>query len=185
MILKSTSPSQIHIVGVALSTLILAASVYAVYSSWNSRQSGIESSQLELTQVSTQLSTAQRDRGRLLNQISNLESIVNQQDPALNPTSINELAVQIVELAEKHALNLDQFEPQPIENNALGTFHPISIRLTATYSSVSMWLDQLHILMPDIHVVSITIRSKSAVEPEVTSDIQLNWYNPDNDKPAP
>jgi len=178
MNLKSISPTHIHLLGAAIAVLTLAASGYAVHTSYKSRQSGIESSKLQLTQVSDQLATVQRDRGRLVNKISNLESIVQHQKSITQVASINELAVQLVALAEKHELELEQFEPSSPTTHNQEPIQPISIRLSASYQSVTNWLSELHTAMPDIHVVALSISSQSSTSAIVTSDIRLNWYIP-------
>jgi len=187
MNLKSTSitPTKIHAIGSVLAVLTLILSAELIYTSWKSQQSSIQSSQHELTQVTTDLSTAQRNRGRLVNQISNLESILINHQAIIQPTSINELAVQVVALAEEHQLQLEQFEPTPPRIIDQNQVQQIALRLTATYQSVTKWLDQLHQTMPDIHVDSISIRSQNIESATVTSDIRLNWYIPTNDTTSP
>ncbi len=178
------SSIQIHLIGMTLFLLIAAGSTYAVYSSWDSHQSGIESSQLQLTQVSEDLSTAQRDRGRLISKIANLNLALDDHDSIIQPNSINELAVQIVALAEKHSLELEQFEPSPPTTLNQEAIQPISMRLKAPYQAVSEWLNELHTTMPDIHVVGISIVSQNATAESVSSNIRLNWYIPTSDQPT-
>tara|TARA_R110000744_G_scaffold95174_6_gene183953 strand:+ start:1517 stop:2074 length:558 start_codon:yes stop_codon:yes gene_type:complete len=182
---KSIAPSHIHAAGSTIAIALVAISGYSVYTSWQSRQSGIESSQIRLSQVSEELSNAQQERGRLTNQISNLQSMVEEDREVIVPTSINELAVEIVALAEQHKLELDQFEPRaPITIDG-NTHHPIIIRLTSPYKSLTDWLDEIHEIMPDIHVMSIAIRSTGAEPPVVSSDIEFNWYKPTKEQPDP
>ena len=181
----SITPTKIHAIGSVLAIGILAFSAEIIYTSWNSQQSTIQSSKYELTQITTDLSTAQRDRARLANQISNLESIVINHQTIIQPTSINELAVQVVALAEQHQLQLEQFQPSPPQTLDQDQVQQIDLRLTANFQSVTNWLDQLHKIMPDIHVVAISIRSQSIESATVTSDIRLNWYIPTNDPQLP
>lgn len=175
---KSLAPTHIHAIGAVIAIATLAICGYSIFKSWESRQSGIESSQIRLTQVSEELSVAQQERGRLTNQISNLRSIVEEDKDVIVPRSINELAVEVVALAEQYKLELDQFEPKSEQTKDGKVFHPIVIRLSAPYSALTEWLDQVHEFMPDIHVMSISIRSSGADQSVVSSDIQLNWYKP-------
>lgn len=169
---------HIHLVGASLGAVVISLSGYAVYTSWESRKSGIESTQIKLTQITTQLSESQRDRGRLVNQISNLQSIVDEQDDLPKPSTINELAIKIVALAEEYNLQLEQFDPSTSIEVDGDSVVPITLRLTAPYGSLISWLDQIHAVMPDIHVVGIAINSQSTATTVVGSDIRLHWYNP-------
>lgn len=178
MNLKSITPTQIHLLGATLAIGTLAVCGYSIHASYQSRQSGIESSKLQLTQVSDQLASAQRDRGRLVNRISNLESIVQHQKSITQAASINELAVQLVALAERHELQLEQFEPSSPTTHNQEPIQPISIRLSAPYQSITDWLTELHTTMPDIHVIALSINSQGTTSTTVTSDIRLNWYIP-------
>jgi len=178
--LSTFTPIQIHSVGAFIAVGAVAISCYAVYSSWQSRQTGIESSKHELTQISSELSTSQRERGRLQSQIATLQSDLHNHQSIDQPSKINDLATRVVTLAESHNLSLEQFEPEPpIESNG-NRVQPISIMLTAPYQSITNWLDQLHSDMPDIHVEGISIRSQSPADPTVKSDIRLKWYIPTN-----
>jgi len=182
--LKSISPIQIHLLGAALFILTASGSAYSVYASWKSHKSGIESSQHKLTQVTSELSIAQRNRARLVNRITDLHSIVKDYKSIIQPASINELAVQVVALAERHDLEIEQFEPSPPTILNQDDIQPVTIRFTAPYQSVTNWLNELHSTMPDIHVVGITIASQSTAEATVISDIRLNWFIPTSDDPA-
>ncbi len=180
--LDSASPLQVHLTGASLATLILAISGYAIYSSWEAQRTDIESSKLELTQVSDQLSSTQSERGRLINQISNLEIVVQERESVIKASSINELAVQLVGLAESHGLELEQFEPsEPSQTNENPT-QAILIQVTAPFTTIQTWLDELHAKMPDIHVESISIRS-NVTTGMVSTNIRLNWYIPSDVDP--
>jgi|GEM_PF-2064832 len=181
---QGITPIQIHLIGMAFILLTAAGSAYTVYSSWESHQSGIESSQLELTQVSEELSTAQRDRGRLVNKIANLKAVLKDHNSIIQPNSINELAVEIVALAERHTLEIEQFEPSTPTTLNQDAVQPITMRLSAPYQSITEWLNELHATMPDIHVVGIAIVSQNATAEAVISDIRLNWYIPTSDQPT-
>ncbi|MBL4809764.1 MAG: type 4a pilus biogenesis protein PilO [Phycisphaerales bacterium] len=177
--LNRLSPTQIHLIGAALFLLTVSASAYSLFSSWKYHQSGIESSQHKLTQVSDELSTAHRDRGRLVNKIANLQAVVKDHESIIQPQSINELAVQIVALAEAHALEIEQFEPSPPTTLNQNPIQPITIRLSAPYQSITQWLNKLHNTMPDIHVTGLSIVSQNAAtSSSVTSTIRLHWYIP-------
>ncbi|MBO6513503.1 MAG: hypothetical protein JJ974_06030 [Phycisphaerales bacterium] len=156
----------------------LGISAYAIHSSWESRQSGIESSQLELSQVTEQLTTAQQQRGRLANQISNLQAIVDVTSNAPRPSNINELAVTLVASTELHGLNLDQFEPEPPRSIGTDEIQSILIRAQCTYQALTNWLNELQSQMPDIHVVSISISTQGPEQATVATDIRLDWYIP-------
>lgn len=177
------TPTQINLTGTALSLCALGICAYSINSSWKSRQSGIESSKLELTQVTAQLTAAQQERGRLANQISNLHAIVEKTDPTPRPTNINELAVKLIASTELHKLNLDQFEPSDPKMIGTDQVQEIAIRAECTYASLTNWLNELRDNMSDIHVVSISIRTKDAEESTVFSDIRLNWYIPTDQQP--
>lgn len=177
------TPIQIHLTGAALSLCAIGLCAYSIHSSWESRQSGIESSKLELTQVTAQLTAAQQERGRLANQISNLHAIVETTDHSLHPTNINELAVKLIASTELHNLNLDQFEPTDPKMIGEDQVQTIAIRAECTYASLTNWLNDLRDTMSDIHIVSISIRSKNAEESTVYSDIRLNWYIPTDQQP--
>lgn len=174
----SVSPIQIHIIGAIASVVVLMASGYTVLSSWRSRELGIKAYQRELALVSDELSTAQRVRGRLLNQVADLESDAKSYDTVQSPQSINQLAVKIVALAEKYGLQLDQFEPSGPIANGTNLVQPIAMQAAAPYESVISWLDELHRSLPDIHVVALSIRSQGAGTASVNTNIQLNWYIP-------
>ena len=178
MKLKGCSAPQIHLVGAFLAVATVLLSGYSVFSSWESRKSGIESTQLELTQVTTKLSDAQRDRGRLVNQISNLQSIVDEQEFTPQATSINELAIRVVALAEEFGIELEQFDPGVATTINEDSVMPISLRLTAPYNTLISWIHEIHQVMPDIHVVGISISSQTSTTTSVGSDIRLNWYIP-------
>ncbi|MGJ8635805.1 MAG: hypothetical protein ACSHX5_03040 [Phycisphaerales bacterium] len=178
------TPTQIHLSGAAIALCALGICAYSIHSSWQSRQSGIESSELELTQVTAQLTAAQQERGRLANQISNLHAIVEDTDDTPRPTNINELAVELIASTEHHQLYLDQFEPSAPKTIGIDQIQPISIRAECTYTSLTNWLNELRDNMPDIHVVSISIRTKNAEESTVFSDIRLNWYIPTDQNPS-
>lgn len=172
------TPTQIHLTGTALSLCALGICAFAIHSAWESRQSEVESSELELTQVTAQLTAAQQERGRLANEISNLHAIVERTDHSPRPTNINELAVKLIASTERHALNLDQFEPSDPKMIGQDQVQSIAIRAECTYSDLTNWLIELRDTMSDIHVVSISIRTKDAEESTVFSDIRLNWYIP-------
>ena len=183
--LNSLTPKQIHGSGVSLSILMIGLCVYLVHSSWKSRQTGIESTQHELTQVTTQLSDAQIQRGRLVNQISDLQSMVDEQHHAQRAMSLNELAILIVALAEEHQLRLEQFDPAQRTSIEGDSVVPITLRLSAPYASLTDWLDEIHETMSDIHVVGILITSQSSTTTVIGADIRLHWYIPTKPNAAP
>ncbi len=184
-LLASATPTQVHLAGAAIALTMIAGSGYALYSSWEAQQSGIESSQLELTQVSAQLSDTQRERGKLVNQISDLELVVQQRESFEIITNINQLAVKLVALAESQGLELEQFEPaDQTTTNGLPT-QEISIQVTASFVSIQTWLDQLQERMPDIHVEALSIRSNTAAPGMVSTNIRLNWYIPEDAEAKP
>lgn len=172
------TPTQIHLAGTALTVTAFAFSAYSIYKSWESRQSGIQTSQRELTKVTAQLSATQQERGRLANQISNLQAIVSHTDRTPRPTNINELAVKLVASTEENNLALDQFEPSVPTIVGTDRIQQIAVRSESTYTNLVQWLNLLHETMPDIHVVSVSIRTQNADESTVYSDIRLNWYIP-------
>lgn len=184
-LLASASPTQVHLTGATIASLMIAGSAYTLYSSWEAQQSGIESSQLELTQVSTQLSDTQRERGKLVNQISDLELVVQQRKSYEIITNINQLAVKLVALAESQGLELEQFEPADQTTTNGQPTQEISIQVTASFVSIQSWLDQLHERMPDIHVEALSIRSNSATPGSVSTNIRLNWYIPEEAETKP
>ena len=180
--LDSASPIQVHLTGASLATLILAISGFVIYSSWEAQRTDIETSKLELSQVSDQLSSTQSERGHLINQISNLETVVQERESVIIASSINELAVQLVGLAESHGLELEQFEPsEPSQTNENPT-QAISIQVTAPFTTIQTWLDELHNKMPDIHVESLSI-SSNVTSGMVSTNIRLNWYIPSDADP--
>lgn len=176
--LPPLNPTQIHLAGTALLVGALAFSAYSIHSSWKHHQSGIQTSKLELTEVTSQLSATQQERGRLTNQISNLQAIVEHTDRSPRPTNINELAVKLVASTEENNLLLDQFEPGAPITIGQDEIQQIAVRSESTYANLLQWLDMLHETMPDIHVVSVSIRTQNAEESTVYSEIRLNWYIP-------
>jgi hypothetical protein len=181
--LASAKPIQVHLAGATCSALILAISGFAIYSSWEAQRTDIESSQLELTQVSAQLSSTQSERGKLINQISNLETVVQEREFVLKASSINELAVQLVAFAESQGLELEQFEPSEPKLTNNNPTQAISIQVTAPFSSIQTWLDELHAQMPDIHVEGLSIRANASADGMVSTNIRLNWYIPSDTEP--
>jgi Tfp pilus assembly protein PilO len=184
-LLASATPTKVHLAGAVVATLMIVGSSYALYSSWEAQQSGIESSQLEITQVSSQLSDTQRERGRLVNQISNLEVVVQQHDSIEHITNMNELAVKLVALAESQGLELEQFEPGTESTTNGLPSQEIAIQVTASFVSIQTWLNQLHELMPDIHVEALSIRSNNSAPGMVSTNIRLNWYIPEDASAKP
>ncbi len=178
---KALSPARIHLIGALLTVMLLGISVYAVYSSWESRQLGIESSKQDLTEVAEQLSMTQRERGRLADQIEQLESVVKNLSMTDQPSAINELAARVVSLTEGHALELERFEPGSEILAGENRVQPVDLRVTAPYGSVTRWLDEIHRDMPDIHVVSVSFMSQTA--DTVSTDIRFNWYIPTEGSP--
>lgn len=178
--LQLTRYKQIHIqlAGCAIAASILTGSLYAVYSSWNIHQRDIESSKMTLSQITNELSTAQRERTQLLAQLESYQTIDNLFDGYQRPESINELAVLAVALTEEAGLELEQFQPQEPRVINDQSVYPITVRITADYSKLSAWLDQIHERMPDIHIMSISIRSLNAQSTTITTDIRINWYSP-------
>lgn len=174
----SLTPLQINIAGAFVCLTVIAGSGFAVYSSWNARKAGIKSSQQRITQISDELSMAQRDRSRLLNQIEKLESSTQASDTIIRSYSVNELAANIVAMTEEHQLTLEQFQPTDEIQIDAETVQPISMRVFSPYNTVSDWLDTLHQSMPDIHVQSISIQSQSETTSTVITDIRLHWYKP-------
>ena len=178
------SPARIHLLGISIAVVLLGSSAYAVYSSWETRQLGIESHKQDLSQVDESLSASQRQRGRLVDQIAKLESVVKDINLSERPSTLNELAVKVVALAEQYELQLDQFEPAAPTGVGNDQVYPIDLRVIAPYESVTSWLDDIYRTMPDIHVVAISISSQDATSTAVSSDIRLNWYIPTDDKPT-
>jgi len=176
------SPARIHLIGASVAAVLIGASAYAVYSSWESHQLGIETSKHDLTQVAEQLSMTQRERGRLVDQIAQLESVVNTINQNAQPSSINELAAQVVALTEQYELQLDRFEPASAQLVDQVQVLPIQLRVIAPYGSVTSWLDEIHASMPDIHVVAVSLISQEA--DIVSTDIRFNWYIPTDDTPG-
>lgn len=172
------TPLQINIAGAFLCLTVIAGSGFAVYSSWNARNAGIESSQQRITQISNELSKAQRDRAQLMNQIESLESSIQDSDTIIRSYSVNELAANIVAMTEEYQLTLEQFQPTDEIQIDAETVQPITMRVFSPYSTVSDWLDSLHQSMPDIHVQSISIQSQSDTTSTVITDIRLHWYKP-------
>ncbi len=176
---SNITPGQIHIAGALILLMLLSTSGYFLYTSWASRQSGIETSELELSQVSLELANTHNERGQMVNQISNLESRVIEDAEWVKSKSLNELAAQLVLMAEEKELFVDQFEPAtPVVVDGV-RMQPIQIRFLAPYSSISEWLDTVHRLMPDIHVMSISITSPSHTAWNVNADIRINWHIPE------
>lgn len=172
------TPTQIHLTGTTLLLSAFAFSAYSIHRSWESRQSGIQTSQRELTEVTAQLSATQQERGRLTNQISNLQAIVEHTDEAPRPTNLNELAVKLVASTEENNLTLDLFEPSVPTKIGPDKIQQIVVRFESTYANLVQWLNLIHESMPDIHVISISIRTQNADQSTVYSDIRLNWYMP-------
>ncbi|MFK7760298.1 MAG: type 4a pilus biogenesis protein PilO [Phycisphaerales bacterium] len=133
---------------------------------------------MTLSQITNDLSVTQRERTNLLAQLEAYQNIENVFLGYERPDSINELAVLAVALTEESGLELEQFQPQEPRTIDEQLVYPITVRITAEFSKLSAWLDQIHERMPDIHIMAISIRSLNAESTTITTDIRINWYSP-------